>query len=419
MGSLDRTAKLVEVEQRQSDSLEHLFKATQLMASASGHVFNYLALRKEIYRYRAEDKIAALQNELQYIPDASSTDRELVAAMKEQMVQIRTVLQTSSASSEDLVMLTGTRKSLRSLLASSFNRAEQLLQMCDQRKKDLDEMRETSAAARLNVNGLVICGLIGNLGVALVLAALFIKNISQRLNILVENARRLPKRQELAKTVGGRDELSYLDEAMHTAASDLQAAFEFRTSLMQMVAHDLRSPLQASQISLSILSDFESANASPTALKHIDRVKANNQRLISLVNDLLTLDSLESGKLELHKAETTAKELAQDAIDTLSQVAAVRKIELQNSATDTTIFVDKQKISQVLINYITNAIKFSPPDSVIKVGCDSRNDRVRMFVRDQGPGLTLEEAERVFEKFFQAKDGKNAGGFGLGLPFVD
>jgi signal transduction histidine kinase len=247
------------------------------------------------------------------------------------------------------------------------------------------------------------------------LATLFIKNISQRLNILVENARRLPKRQELAKTVGGRDELSYLDEAMHTAATDLQAAFEFRTSLMQMVAHDLRSPLQASQISLAILTDFEATNVSAGALAQIERVKANNQRLISLVNDLLTLDSLELGRLELHKEQTTAKEVAQDAIDTLSQVAAVRKIELQNLATDATIFVDKQKISQVLINYITNAIKFSPSNSVIKIGSDSRKDLVRLFVRDQGPGLSLEEAERVFEKFFQAKEGKNAGGFGLGL----
>ena len=415
MGSLDRTAKLVDLEQQGSESLEHLFKATQLMAGATGHVFSYLMKQKEIYRYRAEDKITALENELRHIPDNSSKDKELVASMKEQVVQIRSVLSTSSASGEDLVMSTGKRQSLRSLLAASFSRGEELLQLCDQREQELDEMRETSASARKNVNLLVVCGLIVNLGLALMAAAFFIKNISQRLNILLENARRLPKRQELAKLVGGQDELSYLDEAMHNAASDLQAAFEFRASLMQMVAHDLRSPLQASEISLTILYDHESANATPTALRHIERVKANNQRIIALVNDLLTLDSLESGQLELQKEETTAKEVAQEAIDTLSQLAAVKKIELQNLATETDIFVDKRKISQVLINYITNAIKFSPPDSVIKIGCDSENDRVRIFVRDQGAGLTLEETERVFEKFFQAKEGKSAGGFGLGL----
>ena len=92
-------------------------------------------------------------------------------------------------------------------------------------------------------NKIVIVGLVANFLLAIILANFFVRDISARVSGSDSRMRqRLPKRQPLSQ-VGGTDELSYLDQAMHQAAKELQHAFDHRQSVMQMVAHDLRSPL--------------------------------------------------------------------------------------------------------------------------------------------------------------------------------
>ena len=111
----------------------------------------------------------------------------------------------------------------------------------------------------------------------------------------------------------------------------------------------------------------------------------------------------------------TVRKLADEAISALSSVAAKRGIALANECEDAFIAADESRLNQVLLNFISNALKFSPDNSAISLVSKHDANFVRIGVRDQGPGLDKKAAARVFDKFFQAEGLKKREGFGLGL----
>ena len=419
---LNKTAKLVEVEQNQSDLLEHLYIATQLMMDASGNLFSFIITKRDRFKDQVNTEISLVAEELNYITrkgemssSQSMADDALLKLLKEQSSYILSFLSESQTETDILSQLTARKKAIRSVLGKSFQRANELLELFTAKKKRIDELRLKAKESRQAISALVFKGVAANLVLALVLAGLFVADISRRLAILVENARRLSKRAALAPPVSGSDELTYLDAAMHTAARDLQTAFDFRAGLMQMVAHDLRSPLQASMITLEALTEFSADKLGPGENAQIERVKSNNRRLIALINDLLTLDSLELGKLDLIVDAVAVRDLAEVSIKTLSAMSGAKKIEIRNSCGDQRIQADARRIEQVLINYLSNAVKFSPTKSSIEILSERRSGRVLVSVSDKGPGMSWDDSQKVFDKFYQATEGKKADGFGLGL----
>jgi len=238
------------------------------------------------------------------------------------------------------------------------------------------------------------------------------------LALLVENARRLPSGVPLTETVGGSDELAYLDSVLHEASDELKRAAEHREQLMEMVAHDLRSPLMSSQISLELLTSDKVPEPPPAAKRHIVGVKHNIALLVGLVNDLLTVDKLEAGKLELGPEDFNLARVVEEASQTVTGLALRRQIAVINNCSQTLVHADKARVMQVLINYLSNAIKFSPKQSQITISDEvapEASHMLRISVRDQGPGIEEGQRKRLFERFYQAKSGKESKGFGLGL----
>jgi signal transduction histidine kinase len=261
---------------------------------------------------------------------------------------------------------------------------------------------------------MVFYGIVGNSLLALALALLFLTNITNRLAILVENARRLGKQLPLDKRVKGTDELTYLDNVLHEADKELRNSAEQRQYLMQMVAHDLRSPLMSAQVALDLLLDPRAAQLPPLATRQIEALKRNMTRLTSLTNDLLTIDKLEAGKLDLDCATVDVQSFVDEAAQTLLDLARQKAIDLRNECTPISIFVDRGRMLQVLTNLLSNAIKFSPQGAPIVISCTNDAKFATIRVIDKGPGIAAGEQKKIFSKFFQL-DGGTGKGFGLGL----
>jgi signal transduction histidine kinase len=254
-----------------------------------------------------------------------------------------------------------------------------------------------------------------NIAIAFLLIIVFTRGVARRLDIIVEHAKQLPKRKPIVYTVSGHDELNYLDLILQKTCANLIESEEHRSAIMQMIAHDMREPMIATQSAIELLGALPADVMPQMGRKNLLAAEKNINRILHLLNDLFTLDSLEAGKLELDLTTADVKEIADEAISALAAVAATRGISLTNSCQSDCIDVDAARIHQVLINFISNAIKFSPDNSVITLVSKQAPGSVAIGVKDQGPGMNKGTASRVFDKFFQAEGKKKSEGFGLGL----
>lgn len=279
----------------------------------------------------------------------------------------------------------------------------------------VNETRKRQQAEHDRMLAFILCGVVGGLLWAAVGAFALVKGITSRLNILVDNAYRVPRGLPLEKKVSGSDEFEYLDTVLHDAEEYMRDAAEHRRMIMEMVSHDMRSPLMAAQIALEIMTT--KADATPEMVqRQTDSLKRNIGLVTNLVNDLLTIDRIEAGNLELDLKIVNVHELVEQGMETLNTLAMVKKIEVKNECgPDMFARVDSDRIVQVIVNLVSNAVKFSPPGSEIVIASTVNGAKVEMSVRDAGPGLPPGDDKRIFNKFYQSKREDAKRGYGLGL----
>lgn len=211
------------------------------------------------------------------------------------------------------------------------------------------------------------------------------------------------------------------DGVLFAAARDVTERKEvdrLKSEFVSTVSHELRTPLTSIRGSLGLL---ESGSSAISAAQHVELIRIareNTDRLIRLINDVLDLEKIESGKLELDHSKLVPANLVTEAVNNVSAVAAQHKVEIALELEDRgTVHGDHDRIVQVLVNLLGNAIKFSPAQSTVTVSVRTHHDRVRFAVRDQGPGIPVTHHARLFNRFEQmdGSDRRAKGGTGLGL----
>lgn len=417
---LERTAHLADIEREQSKILRHInacfFKFAEVMGSTSGYFMSgdkrlrseassqFLALTEEV---GALDKLGVNNPKLrQFAHDVLSTAKE-----QYKVIDSAEIPDDELSFHKTLLQFKSFKGFVRR--AGSTNRQLQYYVVCQQ--AELDKVRESEIKSRESTRLLVAAGLLVNFLLAIALALYFIGDITKRLAILVENARRLPSALTLNQSVRGRDELKELDSALHQAANELASAREYRSSLMQMLAHDLRSPLSSCLISLDLFVKNNQQTLSPASLGQVKSMSANLERLVSLVSDFLLIEKLEQNQLPIVLAPENLKELTQTAIDSVTGLSQAKSLVIANKVPAEYLQVDRERILQVLVNYLSNAIKFSPSGGKIEVFCDRVDNSIQLSVLDHGQGISQQDCQKLFQKFNQLKAGKQAGGSGLGL----
>ena len=196
-----------------------------------------------------------------------------------------------------------------------------------------------------------------------------------------------------------------------------------KDEFISTVGHELRTPLTSLRASLGLISSGSLDKRPEKRTQMFDMAIGNCDRLVRLVNDILDFDSVEKGMLALNRKPVKADELLRQAATAVHGPASASRIAFQIDATEERVLADGDRILKVLHELLTNAIKFSPQETEIRLSAQSLEPantsagEVCFIVEDQGRGIAPDKLEKVFDKFHQgdASDTRSRGGTGLGL----
>jgi PAS domain S-box-containing protein len=201
--------------------------------------------------------------------------------------------------------------------------------------------------------------------------------------------------------------------------SDRHQIDRLKNEFISIVSHELRTPLTSIHGSLGMLDSGVYLNQPDKAKQMLQIALSNSERLTRLVNDILDLERLESGKMEFNFVPCNTATLMQQAVDTVQAIADQTGVQLTLTPLAIEMLADGDAIVQTLVNLLSNAIKFSSPGSTVWLRADLIDDGAfcMLSVRDQGRGIPADKLERVFGRFQQVdvSDSRQKGGTGLGL----
>jgi PAS domain S-box-containing protein len=204
--------------------------------------------------------------------------------------------------------------------------------------------------------------------------------------------------------------------------TESKQAERMKSEFVSTVSHELRTPLTSIAGSLGLIAGGVLGEL-PEAVKEMVAIAhANSLRLTYLINDLLDMEKLLSGKMRLEMQLLSLLPLVQQSIRDIQGYAGKYQVQvrLTEGAEDAVVVIDPQRAAQVLANYLSNAIKYSPEHGIVDVSVKVCGASIRVTVKDQGPGIPAEFQARIFQKFAQAdaSDSRRKGGTGLGLAIT-
>lgn len=220
-------------------------------------------------------------------------------------------------------------------------------------------------------------------------------------------------------SVESRDEVGLLAEAFNSMAEDLGRLEQTRREFVANVSHELRSPLTSIQGFLTGMQDGTVPEEDRE--RYLSIVVEETKRLNRLITELLDLSRIESGQTELHQTEFDLNErVARVLIRQESRITEKNlDIQLDFESDTCRVRADADRIEQVLINLIDNAIKYGGEGCTVRVSTRRERDMVRVAVQDNGPGIAAEDLPCVFERFYKADKAHTTGnGTGLGLAIA-
>jgi signal transduction histidine kinase/DNA-binding response OmpR family regulator len=213
-------------------------------------------------------------------------------------------------------------------------------------------------------------------------------------------------------------DLQRTQDSLLTQRSQLDT---IKDEFISTVSHELRTPLTSIRGALGLLSAGLMGTVDAKAQNLLRIALTNTDRLIRLINDILDLERMESGRAPLHVRRCSLRDLARQAMETMKPMADSAGVALEFSlgvAPEGVFFDgDPDRILQILTNLLSNAIKFSPPESTVTIRLEADQTSVQLRVSDQGRGIPVDKLDSIFDRFQQveASDARQKGGTGLGL----
>jgi PAS domain S-box-containing protein len=205
--------------------------------------------------------------------------------------------------------------------------------------------------------------------------------------------------------------LSFRDISQRYALDRLKDEF------ISTVSHELRTPLTSIRGALGLLSSGILGEMNEKASNLLRIAATNSDRLVRLINDILDLERIQSGRAPITFRAIQLSQVVHQAIDGMQPVADAAGVQLIHDTTQVEILGDADRLLQVLTNLLSNAVKFSPPNSTVSVMMRPGSSGVTLSVIDQGRGIPADKLETIFGRFQQvdASDSRQKGGSGLGL----
>lgn len=206
--------------------------------------------------------------------------------------------------------------------------------------------------------------------------------------------------------------------------SELKSLEMAKSMFVSMVAHELKNPLAAIEGYLKLIVDGDAGDRLEQFRDCLERVLLRTEALRELVSDLMTLQGIQTGRIELSRAPMALAAVLNDCVTAAMDKAALKDIAIHFDGDETTqpthVLADRNAIASVFANLIDNAIKYTPAGGTVRVTIDQGPDQVAISVADTGIGIAPEHEQAVFEEFFRVRDRHTAAipGTGLGLCVV-
>lgn len=192
---------------------------------------------------------------------------------------------------------------------------------------------------------------------------------------------------------------------------------EMKTDFISVASHEMRTPMTSIKGSIELLLGGYAGELPAESTELLGICLTAVDRLIRLINDLLDISKIESGKMELHLARLSVSDCVQKSMRSLQSLAEVNRVTIQAEQESQLpeVMADRDRLEQVITNLLSNALKYSPADKAVLVRCAAVDNSVRVSVSDQGPGIPPDQVSRVFDRFQQLAGAKKGTGLGLAI----
>ncbi|CAN5279961.1 hypothetical protein BH10CYA1_BH10CYA1_46010 [soil metagenome] len=265
------------------------------------------------------------------------------------------------------------------------------------------------------------CGLALSLLFGIAGSFLLSKQLMRRASHLTENAVLMGQGKPLLPVLVGTDELAQLDRNFHQAASLLEAAKRMRQEVTAMITHDLRMPLQTVLGFLEKLGPGRFGELNALGRRFLPITLNSCNHMSNLIDNVLQLERLRSGSIRLTTSQVDLTAFLEKCISSVQLLAEEKNISVtlnRNSENPPLIKIDPFWMEQVVVNILSNAVKFSPKGSSILIDTSDevRNSIIR--IADQGPGIPADEQKLIFDRLYRMQSTASAPGTGLGLAIA-
>jgi len=193
---------------------------------------------------------------------------------------------------------------------------------------------------------------------------------------------------------------------------------ELRTQYLNLASHEFRTPLSVILSSAFIISKYEKTEDQANREEQVHHIVSSVNLLRDIINDFLSLSKIDEGKLKLHKTNFNSKTHIKETIDELSVLLKKGQSIIYRHVGETNLFLDAGIFKHLLINLLSNSIKFSPEGTKISVFSKKNDHHFSLTIKDHGCGISKEDQKQLFSPFFRGANAKKIQGTGLGLHIV-
>lgn len=395
--------------------LNQLFRLT-LHSAAGISTYGYTRDRHFVKRYEhasdaVPDRMAALKAAVKDDPHEAAVVADLEATINELMDNFRHV--KKSVDKKDYLATLRRMQEMKPVIADlydQFDRASELDTRIESiapltEQKTRDELRKILWASAF-ISVLVAVG-----------ATIAInRSTTSRLQMLVENTNRFASGKSLLPATGGHDEIAHLDHVFRDMVRTVEEAQQMKEQFVSVISHELRTPLMNVQGILELVESGTYGDLTFEGSEQVHIAANSTGRVMTLINDLLSIDKLQSGMLEIFQREMRLREVVSRSIDIVSNLAARKNITIDDANVENIdIYADADRLIQVMTNLLSNAIKYSGENTVISIAASKAGEWARVSVKDQGRGIPADKLNSVFDRYVQVRQADTNVGTGLGL----
>lgn len=250
--------------------------------------------------------------------------------------------------------------------------------------------------------------------------------ILQKEQLAANNLKIEELNQDLEKKVELRTtQLRETMQELETSRDDLAKALskekelgDLKSRFVSMASHEFRTPLSTILSSASLLAKYTESGEQEKRDKHIDRIKSSVNNLTGILNEFLSIGRIEDGRILVKFTHFNVKEFINRIIsETSGIIKKSQQVKYEHTGTEM-VWLDDSLLRNIIFNLLSNAIKFSKDDGVIRIKTQADEEDFRLSISDDGIGISEEDQQHLFERFFRASNVTNIQGTGLGLHIV-